>query len=90
MINLLLMIKIIKDVNFLNSKLLLSFTLQLLIIITQTLLEGKIKNYSVLLYVQIGFIVIDFVISAIISHYCTIKTENVIYDMGFLSRELVS
>ncbi len=79
--------KMTKCVETINFKLFLSFVGQFILIMTTILVLKNINFHSMLLFTQIGFIVIDLMVSAIISYYCSIKVQNVVYDIGILERE---
>ncbi len=74
------------NLDSINMKIFLSFVSQLILIMTTTMVNKNVYDNSFILFSQIGFIVIDLIISVIISYYLSVKIENVIYDLHIIQQ----
>lgn len=83
--NFILISKKVINVESIIFRLFLSYIAQFTLIMTTVLVIKNIYYYDLLLFTQIGFIVIDLIVSTVITYYCSVKVENVVYDMGLIS-----
>lgn len=79
--------KIIINVESIIFRLFLSYIAQFTLIMITMLIIKNIYHHGLLLFTQIGFIVIDLIVLSVITYYCSVKLENVVYDMGLIQAQ---
>ncbi len=73
-----------RNFGYINTKLFISFAFQFMIMVYVILLNNKSSLF--LLLSQIGFVLLDLIVTVIINYNCEVKVQNVIYDLGVISR----
>ncbi len=71
-----------KNIDAINFGIMLGCMSQFILIMMTLIINKSINNHPLLVYSQILFLTIDMIVAAILNYYCSIKIQNVVFNLS--------